>query len=66
MCGSLKCSTRFRGYKLGDGFGLSVRMDSCSFDTSAVLSAGFAQDRFRRNDKTNYDQRIYRESEQAY
>jgi len=26
------------------------KMDSCSFDTSAALSAGFAQDKFRRND----------------
>src|SRR3972149_9615828 len=25
-------------------------MDSCSFDASTVLSAGFAQDKFRRND----------------
>jgi hypothetical protein len=29
---------------------LHVVLDSCSFDTSASLSAGFAQDRFRRND----------------
>jgi tRNA pseudouridine38-40 synthase len=31
------------------------KMDSCPFDTLPSLSARFAQDRFRRNDNTQYD-----------